>query len=230
MSDPTAIRRIELVQGAPGPVSTVPGPAPVTTTSAPFTIPASGASVTLTVGTTAFVTANQAIFIGGAGDYVVDSVTDATHLVAINLDTPGSAAPGTIVASGARVTCNGYPGAGTEAIGATTNATPTAIALDMSWLAPNTSFRLDVVVIARSATDEATFTLTGLFRKDGASVLTQTGTVQSPSGGLSTSGAAAWTGGLGVSGSSVNVNVTGAASTAIGWAVLGQIVRRTGQT
>jgi hypothetical protein len=159
---------------------------------------------------------------------VVDTITDATHFVLINLDTAGSLAPGNVVASATRVTTNGLPGAASEIQIATTDATPTNLEFDLTWVAPGTSFRLDVVVLARSSADEKAFTLSGLFRKTGATIA-QIGTPQAPAGEI---GTLAVTGALDVtsSGTKVSAVCTGIVATAIGWSGLAQIVRRTGQS
>jgi microcystin-dependent protein len=58
------------------------------------------ATVSITVGATAWMSPTQAIYIVGGGDYTVASVTDATHAVVTNLGHPGNASPGSTVQSG----------------------------------------------------------------------------------------------------------------------------------
>jgi hypothetical protein len=84
-----------------------------TTLSAGFTQPAASATVSINVGTTAWMVVGQAIFILGGGYYTVSSVTDITHAVISNLGYTGNAAPGATVASGGGVVpsgLNGQPG------------------------------------------------------------------------------------------------------------------------
>lgn len=93
--------------GATGP----PGPASYTTTSANFTQPASAATVSATVGSTAWMATAQYLYIAGGGYYSVSSITDATHVVITNLGYTGNAAPGATVTSGVKVTPAGVQGA-----------------------------------------------------------------------------------------------------------------------
>src|ERR1700756_238138 len=75
-----------------------------TTTTANFSQPAVGATVSVAVVTTSFLSAGDTVSIGTAGDsYTVTAVTDATHFSAENLGT-GTTAPGATVASGTTVT------------------------------------------------------------------------------------------------------------------------------
>jgi microcystin-dependent protein len=71
-----------------------------TTLTAAFTQPAVNATVPITVGATAWMSANQAISIVGGGDYTVSSITDSTHAVVKNLGVTGNAAPAASVPSG----------------------------------------------------------------------------------------------------------------------------------
>jgi microcystin-dependent protein len=75
--------------------------APFTTLTAAFVQPAVNATVSVTVGATAWMSPTQAIYIIGGGNYTVSSVTDATHAVVKNLGSSGNAAPGVNVPSGA---------------------------------------------------------------------------------------------------------------------------------
>src|SRR5712664_185138 len=61
------------------------------------------ATVSITVGTTAWMTAAQAIYIVGGGKYTVSSITDSTHAVITNVGGSENAAPGVSVPSGGSV-------------------------------------------------------------------------------------------------------------------------------
>jgi microcystin-dependent protein len=78
-------------------------PALVTSTTlmTAFTQPAVNATIPITVGATAWMSANQAISIVGGGNYTVSSITDSTHAVVQNLGGVNNAAPGVTVPSGA---------------------------------------------------------------------------------------------------------------------------------
>src|SRR5258705_9556446 len=92
-----------------------------TTLSASFTQPAAAATVSINVGTTAWMVVGQAVFILGGGYYTVASVTDINHAVVTNLGYSGNAAPSATVASGGGVVPSGLNGqAGTNAFTTTT--------------------------------------------------------------------------------------------------------------
>lgn len=129
-------------QGAGG-----PGLNAFTTLSANFTQPAVNASVTVNVGTTAWMAVGQGVFIQGGGYYSVNSIADLTHAVLLNLGSAGNAAPASTIVSGTTVmvTPAGTPGVnGTNAYTATTAAftTPasgasvTVIVADAAWASP----------------------------------------------------------------------------------------------
>lgn len=86
------------------------GASAYTTTTANFTQPAALTSVSITVGSTAFLLQNQNIFIGGAGYFSVSNIVDGTHITAINLGSPGNVTSGTVINSGAGVTIAGSTG------------------------------------------------------------------------------------------------------------------------
>jgi hypothetical protein len=99
--------------GATGPAGPIgaTGAAAYTTTTADFTVPASGATVSIALGSTAWAIANMPIFVQGAGHYRVSSITNSTALVATNLGYSGNAAAGGSISSGARVSPGGEKGA-----------------------------------------------------------------------------------------------------------------------
>jgi hypothetical protein len=81
-----------------------------TTTTAGFTMPASGSTVSLIVGNTAWLAQGQNVYVQGAGYFSVSVVVDATHVALINLGAPGNVSPGSVVASGAGVVAAGATG------------------------------------------------------------------------------------------------------------------------
>jgi hypothetical protein len=96
-----------------------------TNLAANFTQPAVNSTVSLNVGSTAWMAVGQVIFVQGGGYYSVGSITDLTDAVVTNLGYAGNVAPGTTVAgsSTAAVTPGGLVGqAGTSAF--TTTAAP----------------------------------------------------------------------------------------------------------
>lgn len=98
------------------------GSTPYTTTTLSFTMPASGASVTVTVGTTAFMVAGQNVYVQGAGYFTIASVTDSTHVVLTNSGTTGNISSGTTIASGAGISVAGATGPAVNVSGGFSNA------------------------------------------------------------------------------------------------------------
>jgi hypothetical protein len=110
------------------------GSNPYTTTTASFTMPASGSSVTVTVGATAFMVPGLNVYVQGGGYFTVASVTDATHVVLTNSGASGNVSSGSTVNSGAGVVSAGAVGpAGTGGGGGTLNDATTTTGL--SWIA-----------------------------------------------------------------------------------------------
>lgn len=95
-----------------------------TTLSASFTQPAVAATVTATVGTTAWIAVGQAVYVVGGGYYQVSSVGDSTHVTISNFGYAGNANPGATVASGGGVSPAGLAGQGGNSF-TTTNASYT---------------------------------------------------------------------------------------------------------
>lgn len=98
------------VQGVQGP-SGASGGTSYTNTTANFTQPAVSATVSVQMGSTAWMTANEIVYVAGGGYYQISSVTDATHAVLTNLGYTGNAAPTTVINSGALVGPSGIKGA-----------------------------------------------------------------------------------------------------------------------
>jgi hypothetical protein len=89
-----------------------------TNLAANFTQPAVNATVSINVGTTAWMAVGQIVFVQGGGYYSVASITDLTDVVITNLGYAGNASPGATVTSGSTVavTPGGLAGqAGTNA-------------------------------------------------------------------------------------------------------------------
>jgi hypothetical protein len=81
-----------------------------TTTSSSFTQPASSATVTVQVASTAWMGVGQYLYIAGGGYYSVSSITNSTHVVVTNLGYSGNASPSSTVAGLAQVTPGGLKG------------------------------------------------------------------------------------------------------------------------
>jgi hypothetical protein len=117
-----------------------------TNLAANFTQPAVNSTVSINVGTTAWMAVGQVIFVQGGGYYSVSSITDLTDAVVTNLGYTGNAAPATTVTSGSTVavTPGGLAGAaGTSAYTVTTasftqpttGSTVTVTVGNTSWMA-----------------------------------------------------------------------------------------------
>jgi len=71
--------------------------------TAAFTMPAANAAVTIQIVNTAWLGANQVIYIATAGYFQVTTIVNATNATITNLNYPGAAAPGATIASGSHV-------------------------------------------------------------------------------------------------------------------------------
>jgi hypothetical protein len=119
-------------------------------TSAAFTMPAAGASVPVTITSTAWLGTNQVVYIAGAGYMSVATILSATQFNAQNLNYQGNAASGTSVPAGVRVSPGGFQGpqgAGGAGLNAYTNLATTftqpavnaAVSINVgssAWVAP----------------------------------------------------------------------------------------------
>src|SRR5215475_7598684 len=85
-----------------------------TNLAANFTQPAVNSTVTINVGTSAWIAAGQGVYVQGGGYYQVSTVPDLTHVTLTNLGTAGNAAPAATITSGSTVmvTPSGTPGSG----------------------------------------------------------------------------------------------------------------------
>lgn len=95
--------------GGPGP-SGSPGIPAYTTTTANFTQPAVSSTVSVSVGSTAWI-AGGVVYVVGGGYYSVNTITNATTVVLENLGYTGNATPATVINSGAGVGAGGVVGA-----------------------------------------------------------------------------------------------------------------------
>jgi hypothetical protein len=117
--------------------------------AASFTMPAVSGTVTITIGNTAWISVNQIIYIATAGYLQVSAISSATQVLVTNLNYPGNATAGTVIASGSRVSPGGLqgpPGAGGAGLNAFTtlsanftqpavNATVTVNVGSTTWMA-----------------------------------------------------------------------------------------------
>src|SRR5207245_8810090 len=95
-----------------------------TTTSANYTQPAVSATVSVTVGTTAWMAVGQYPYVNTGGFYTVSSITNASTVVLTNLGYSGNAAPTTVISSPKAVSPGGIQGAaGTNGTNGTNGAT-----------------------------------------------------------------------------------------------------------
>ena len=178
-----------------------------TTLSASFTQPAASATVSINVGTTAWMVVGQAVFILGGGYYTVASVTDINHAVVTNLGYSGNAAPGATVASGGGVVPSGLNGqAGTSAFTTTTanftmptsGSTVTVTVASTAWMAQGqnlfipTAGYLSVSVVTDST--HAVLTNSGTIGNAAAGTVISSGAQVSPAGSPGPIGATGPTG------------------------------------
>jgi len=127
-----------------------------TTLSANFTQPAVNSTVTINVGTTAWMASGQGIYVQGGGYYSVSTVVDLIHVTVTNLGTTGNAAPGATIVSGTSiiVSPSGTPGtSGRDAfttttasfVMPTTNGTVTVSVGATAWMAQGQNLYLPSV-------------------------------------------------------------------------------------
>ena len=81
-----------------------------TTTSGVFTMPAVSSTVSVSVGSTAWLSTGQTVYVQTAGYMTVSSVTDATTVVLTNLGYTGNAAPTTSIPTGRQFSAAGVKG------------------------------------------------------------------------------------------------------------------------
>jgi hypothetical protein len=118
-----------------------------TNLAANFTQPAVNSTVSINVGTTAWMAAGQVIFVQGGGYYSVASITDLTDAVVTNLGYAGNATPGATVTSGSTVavTPGGLAGTGRDSFTTTTasftqpavGSSVTVLFASTAWMAQN---------------------------------------------------------------------------------------------
>ena len=107
-------------RGLPGTDGTngTDGVSSFTTTTASFTMPAVSSTVSVSVGSTAWLSNGQAVFVETAGYFTVSSITDATTVVLNNLGYTGNASPTTSIVVGRQVSASGVRGLDGGATGA----------------------------------------------------------------------------------------------------------------
>ncbi|MEO0490217.1 MAG: hypothetical protein AAFZ49_11750, partial [Cyanobacteria bacterium J06659_2] len=81
-----------------------------TTTAADFTQPAVNSSVSVTVASADWISANQPLFVVGGGLYRASAPTSSTTVTLTNLGGPQNAAPSSTISSGAKVSPSGEAG------------------------------------------------------------------------------------------------------------------------
>ena len=107
-------------RGLPGTDGTngTDGVSSFTTTTASFTMPAVSSTVSVSVGSTAWLSNGQAVYVETAGYFTVSSITDATTVVLNNLGYTGNASPTTVIVVGRQVSASGLRGLDGGATGA----------------------------------------------------------------------------------------------------------------
>lgn len=93
------------------------GAAAWSTLSAGFTMPAAASTVSVSIGSTAWMTAGQTVYVAAAGYLTVTAVTDGVTAVLTNPGLASNAAPGTAIPAAVLVTAAGAPGAGSVSPG-----------------------------------------------------------------------------------------------------------------
>lgn len=119
------------------PITQVPGPAGAagaagaagtnganafSTTNAAFVQPAVGATVVVTVVSSAWAIIGEDAFVQNGGYYLITAITDATHVTLQNRGYTGNAAPTTVIGSGQRIGPSGVKGLDGVAVGVTLNS------------------------------------------------------------------------------------------------------------
>ena len=112
------------------------------TTATSFVMPAALATVSVVMHNTAWLSANQVVYVGTAGYFTVSSITNATTAVLANANYPGNTGSGTTVSSGSTVSPGGLIGA-TGSGGAGKNAFTT---LTSNFTQPAVSSTVSIVV------------------------------------------------------------------------------------
>ncbi|MBW4469282.1 MAG: hypothetical protein KME45_03360 [Stenomitos rutilans HA7619-LM2] len=92
-----------------------------TATTASFTQPASGSTVPVAVGSTAWMVNGEVLVVATGGYYSVASITDATHVVLTNLGYTGNASTSSTIASGSAISPGGVKGQDGTGAGTVTN-------------------------------------------------------------------------------------------------------------
>ena len=107
-------------RGLPGTDGTngTDGVSSFTTTTASFTMPAVSSTVSVSVGSPAWLSNGQAVYVETAGYFTVSSITDATTVVLNNLGYTGNASPTTLIVVGRQVSASGLRGLDGGATGA----------------------------------------------------------------------------------------------------------------
>ncbi len=82
-----------------------------TTLAAGFTMPAIGSGANATVGSTAWLALGQPVFLATGGQLSVSAIVNSTTVSLTNTGATGNAAPGTVIASGSKLTPAGAQGA-----------------------------------------------------------------------------------------------------------------------
>lgn len=92
------------------------------TTSAGYTQPAVGATVVVTVVSSAWAIIGADAYVQNGGYYLVTAIADATHVTLQNRGYTGNAAPTTVIGSGQRISLSGIKGTDGVAVGVTLNS------------------------------------------------------------------------------------------------------------
>lgn len=99
-------------RGLPGTDGTngTDGVSSFTTTTAVFTMPAVSSTVSVSVGSTAWMAGGQTLYVQTAGYMTVTTITDSTTVVLTNLGYTGNASPTTSISTGRQVSAGGVKG------------------------------------------------------------------------------------------------------------------------
>ena len=99
----------QAIQLIPGPQGPAGQSAVAALTTANYTQPAVGGTVSVAVNSTTPFAAGLGVFVNGGGYYTVQSITDGTHMVLVNLGSTVNSVPTTVVTLGELVVPTGPP-------------------------------------------------------------------------------------------------------------------------
>lgn len=151
-----------------------------TLTTADFVVPAIGATVTISVQSSAWMVVGQVLIVTGPANFLITVIPNGTSVTAMFLGYPGDVAPAATISSGAKVSPSGLRGGGTVYV----TSTPASLGA--------TAF-MDVILVTATLQTITLPTAVGIKGKVYTVKLTAAGTgVVAATGGQTFDGAASY--------------------------------------